>query len=108
MLFDFQCLVEATSRFVYAKQTPDLDEVKESVRQGVTKVAGKLSTMANNLSSIIQVCAQWIFQFAESKVSSRIRSRCEIAKKKMHPSSFRGNEVAIFRDLLDVDWLNGQ
>ena len=36
-------------------QTPDLDDVKESVRQGVTKVASRLSNMANDLASSIQV-----------------------------------------------------
>ncbi|XP_075234894.1 ADP-ribosylation factor GTPase activating protein 3 isoform X2 [Lycorma delicatula] len=34
-------------------QTPDLEEVKESVRQGVTKVAGKLSSLANGVMSSI-------------------------------------------------------
>ena len=29
--------------------TPDMDDVKESVRQGVTKVAGKLSGMASGV-----------------------------------------------------------
>lgn len=36
-------------------QTPDLEDVKESVRQGVTKVAGKLSNLANGVMSSIQV-----------------------------------------------------
>lgn len=36
-------------------QTPDLDDVKESVRLGVTKVAGKLSSLANGVMSSIQV-----------------------------------------------------
>ncbi|XP_044730621.1 ADP-ribosylation factor GTPase-activating protein 2 isoform X2 [Chrysoperla carnea] len=35
-------------------QAPDLDDVKESVRQGVTKVAGKLSSLANGVMSSIQ------------------------------------------------------
>lgn len=34
---------------------PDLDDVKESVRQGVTKVAGKISSLANGVLSSIQV-----------------------------------------------------
>ncbi|GLH13248.1 ADP-ribosylation factor GTPase-activating protein 2 [Gryllus bimaculatus] len=34
--------------------TPDLEEVKESVRQGVTKVAGKLSSIASGVMSSIQ------------------------------------------------------
>ncbi|XP_053683369.1 ADP-ribosylation factor GTPase-activating protein 3 isoform X2 [Sabethes cyaneus] len=33
---------------------PDLDEVKESVRQSVTKVAGRLSTLATDMMSTIQ------------------------------------------------------
>jgi ADP-ribosylation factor GTPase-activating protein 2/3 len=33
---------------------PDLDEVKESVRQGVTKVAGRISSMASDVMSSIQ------------------------------------------------------
>lgn len=33
---------------------PDLEDVRESVRQGVTKVAGKLSTLANDVMSSIQ------------------------------------------------------
>ncbi|XP_055612578.1 ADP-ribosylation factor GTPase-activating protein 3-like isoform X2 [Uranotaenia lowii] len=33
---------------------PDLDDVKESVRQSVTKVAGRLSTMANDMMTSIQ------------------------------------------------------
>lgn len=33
----------------------DVDEVKESVRQGVSKVAGKLSSLANGVMSSLQV-----------------------------------------------------
>lgn len=36
-------------------QAYDLDDVKESVRQGVTKVAGKLSSLANGVMSSLQV-----------------------------------------------------
>ncbi|KAK2713456.1 hypothetical protein QYM36_009356 [Artemia franciscana] len=35
-------------------QAPDLDEVRESVRQGVTKVAGRLSSLASGVMSQIQ------------------------------------------------------
>lgn len=35
-------------------QPPDLDDVRESVRQGVTKVAGKLSSLANGVMSSLQ------------------------------------------------------
>jgi len=44
--------------FTVNHQTPDLDEVKESVRQGVTKVASKLSSLANDFASSIQVIYQ--------------------------------------------------
>jgi hypothetical protein len=40
--------------------TPDLEDVKESVRQGVTKVAGKLSSLANGVMSSIQV-SRWFY-----------------------------------------------
>lgn len=33
---------------------PDMDDVKESVRQGVTKVAGRLSNLANDVMSSLQ------------------------------------------------------
>jgi ADP-ribosylation factor GTPase-activating protein 2/3 len=36
-------------------QSPDLDDMKESVRQGVTKVAGKLSNLANGVMNSFQV-----------------------------------------------------
>jgi len=36
-------------------QTPDFDDVKESVKLGVTKVAGKISSLANGVMSSIQV-----------------------------------------------------
>ncbi|XP_065157943.1 ADP-ribosylation factor GTPase-activating protein 3 isoform X2 [Atheta coriaria] len=35
-------------------QAPDLEDVRESVRQGVTKVAGKLSSLANGVMSSLQ------------------------------------------------------
>ncbi|KAK4329352.1 hypothetical protein Pmani_000301 [Petrolisthes manimaculis] len=35
-------------------QAPDLDEVRESVRQGVTKVAGRLGNIANNVMASLQ------------------------------------------------------
>ncbi|KAK4885893.1 hypothetical protein RN001_002164 [Aquatica leii] len=35
-------------------QTPDFEDVRESVRQGVTKVAGKISSLANGVMSSIQ------------------------------------------------------
>ena len=44
-----------TTGYASSIQTPDLEDVKESVRQGVTKVAGKLSSLANGVMSSIQV-----------------------------------------------------
>merc|ERR1711953_343273 len=35
-------------------QTPDMEDVKESVRQGVTKVAGRLSNLASGAMSQLQ------------------------------------------------------
>lgn len=37
-----------------AINAPDLDEVRESVRQGVTKVAGRLSNVASNMMASLQ------------------------------------------------------
>ncbi|XP_050441636.1 ADP-ribosylation factor GTPase-activating protein 2 [Adelges cooleyi] len=45
---------EETTGIDSSYQTPDLDEVKESVKQGVTKVAGKLSSLANGVMSSFQ------------------------------------------------------
>ncbi|CAL4071532.1 unnamed protein product, partial [Meganyctiphanes norvegica] len=39
---------------ILALSAPDLDEVRESVRQGVTKVAGRLSNVASNLMTSLQ------------------------------------------------------
>lgn len=36
-------------------QAYDLEDVRESVRQGVTKVAGKISSLANGVMSSLQV-----------------------------------------------------
>ena len=43
------------SRHNYGGAGPDLAEIKEGVRQGVTKVAGKLSSLANGVMNSIQV-----------------------------------------------------
>jgi len=49
---------EATSQgsggYGASMATPDMDDVKESVRQGVTKVAGKLSGMASGVMTQLQ------------------------------------------------------
>ena len=46
---------ESTYAASRGMQTPDLDDVKESVRQGVTKVAGRLSNLASGAMSQLQV-----------------------------------------------------
>jgi len=38
----------------YSLQTPDMEDVKESVRQGVSKLGGRLSGMASGVMSSIQ------------------------------------------------------
>lgn len=48
-------------------QPPDLDDVKESVKQGVTKVAGKLSSLANGMMSSFQVIPTFELLVANSK-----------------------------------------
>lgn len=48
----------------YFFQAPDLDDVKESVRQGVTKVASKLSSLANDFASSIQVPTSALLSFS--------------------------------------------
>lgn len=39
----------------YLDSGPDLDEIRASVRQGVNKVAGRLSNIANGVMNSIQV-----------------------------------------------------
>lgn len=49
----------------YGSGGPDLAEIKEGVKQGVTKVAGKLSSLANGMMNSLQVyiwhdyCSLW-------------------------------------------------
>merc|ERR1719356_1705613 len=43
-----------SSSYASGFQAPDMDDVKESVRHGVTKVAGRLSGMASGVMSSIQ------------------------------------------------------
>lgn len=45
-------------------QAPDFDDVKESVRLGVTKVAGKISSLVNGAMSSIQV---WFLKLVRDK-----------------------------------------
>ena len=49
------------SRASYGSNAPDLQDIKEGVRQGVTKVAGKISTLANGVMSSLQVCKCQVF-----------------------------------------------
>ncbi|GFO40215.1 ADP-ribosylation factor GTPase-activating protein 2 [Plakobranchus ocellatus] len=43
------------TRSSYNNATPDLQDIKDGVRQGVTKVAGKISSLANGVMSSLQV-----------------------------------------------------
>jgi len=48
-------LPEARGGYGSSIAAPDMDEVKESVRQGVSKVAGRLSNMASGMMNQLQV-----------------------------------------------------
>lgn len=39
----------------YGSSTPDFQDIKDGMRQGITKVAGRLSTIANGVVSSLQV-----------------------------------------------------
>ena len=54
---DFENIFEIEIYYVNV-QAPDMEDVKESVRHGVTKVAGRLSGMASGVMSSIQVMIQ--------------------------------------------------
>ena len=45
----------AGGRKNYSSNAPDLQDIKDGVRQGVTKVAGKLSNLASGVMSSLQV-----------------------------------------------------
>ena len=49
--------------------TPDMEDVKDSVKQGVNKVAGRLSNMASGVMSQLQVIGTRIFVQVKSPSS---------------------------------------
>ncbi|PVD27924.1 hypothetical protein C0Q70_10499 [Pomacea canaliculata] len=51
---------QTTSRSSYSS-TPDLQDIKDGVRQGITKVAGRLSTIANGVVSSLQILSSVYF-----------------------------------------------
>lgn len=53
LFFYYKICLEATQS-ANSLQSYDLEDVKESVRQGVTKVAGRISSLANGVMSSIQ------------------------------------------------------
>lgn len=55
------CLFSDTYGNANKFQPPDLEDVRESVRQGVTKVAGKISSLANGMMSSLQVSDNFCF-----------------------------------------------
>ena len=44
------------SNYSSSNLTPDISVIKQDLKDGVTKVAGKLSNMASNVMSSLQVC----------------------------------------------------
>lgn len=48
------CLISGGSRLEFHSPDLDIDDVKDSIRTGVHKVAGKLSSLANNVNNFIQ------------------------------------------------------
>ena len=46
---------QQSGRNDYLDSGPDIDEIRASVRQGVNKVAGRLSNIANGVMNSIQV-----------------------------------------------------
>lgn len=52
---DFEIFLgSGSSRMEFHSPDLDLDDIKDSVRTGVHKVAGKISSLANNVNSFIQ------------------------------------------------------
>lgn len=45
----------SSRRQTYNSSAPDLQDIKDGVKQGVTKVAGKISSLANGVMSSLQV-----------------------------------------------------
>ncbi|KAG5682238.1 hypothetical protein PVAND_011603 [Polypedilum vanderplanki] len=51
---DGQESIKKTSRLEFHSPDLDLEDVKDSIKTGVTRVAGRLSTLANNVNNFIQ------------------------------------------------------
>ena len=63
--------------------TPDLEDVKESVRQGVSKVAGRLSNMASGVFTSLQVGAKVVHRLKVLRIIS-LSPRCYCPIKISH------------------------
>ena len=69
-------------------QAPDLEDVKDSVRQGVSKVAGRLSNVASGVMTQLQV--NLMPAYKESRSPSTRFYCCSVAELRSNITLLRG------------------